>query len=71
MSKWYKWYGIQVKKWIFLKMGEAKTTISLSIKQYIQIGREIQEGNDITSAIKDIASTSVAHIEPNRIKDKN
>jgi len=27
MSKWYEWYGIQVKKWIFLKAGEAKTTV--------------------------------------------
>ena len=39
--------------------------ISLSIKQYIQIGGEIQEGSDITSAIKNIAGTSVAHIELN------
>ncbi len=27
MSKWYEWYGIQVKKWIFLEAGEAKTTV--------------------------------------------
>ncbi|PKB98468.1 hypothetical protein RhiirA5_431343, partial [Rhizophagus irregularis] len=76
MSKWYEWYGIQVKKWIFLEAGEAKTTvdshhaqISLSIKRYIRIGGEIQEGSDITSAIKNIAGTSVAHIEPNQIKE--
>ncbi|CAB5207983.1 unnamed protein product [Rhizophagus irregularis] len=76
MSKWYEWYGIQVKKWIFLEASEAKTTvdshhaqISLSIKRYIRIGGEIQEGSDITSAIKNIAGTSVAHIEPNQIKE--
>ncbi|CAB4421316.1 unnamed protein product [Rhizophagus irregularis] len=33
------------------------------------MGGEIQEGNDITLAIKNIAGTSVAHIEPNRIKE--
>jgi hypothetical protein len=27
MSKWYEWYGIQVKKWIFLEAGEAKTSV--------------------------------------------
>jgi len=27
MSKWYEWYGINVKKWIFLEAGEAKTTV--------------------------------------------
>ena len=27
MSKWYEWYGIRVKKWIFLEAGEAKTTV--------------------------------------------
>ncbi|GES96300.1 hypothetical protein GLOIN_2v1880126 [Rhizophagus clarus] len=76
MSKWHEWYGIQVKKWIFLEAGEAKTTvdshhaqISLSIKRFVRIGGEIQEGNDITAAIKNIAGTSVAHIEPNRTKE--
>ncbi|RHZ48651.1 hypothetical protein Glove_543g11 [Diversispora epigaea] len=77
MSKWFEWYGIYVKKWIFLEAGEAKTTvdshyaqISLSIKRYIKIGGEIQEGNDITLAIQDVAGTSVAHIEPNRNRGK-
>ncbi|RGB23713.1 hypothetical protein C1646_774113 [Rhizophagus diaphanus] len=75
MSKWYEWYRIHIKKWIFLEASKAKTTmdshhaqILFSIKRYIQIGGEIQEGSDITSAIKNIAGTSVAHIEPNRIK---
>lgn len=27
MSKWYEWYRIHVKKWIFLEAGEAKTTV--------------------------------------------
>ena len=49
--------------------------ISLAIKRYVQVGGEIQEGNDITSAIENTAGTSVAHIELNRgkfliIKDK-
>ncbi|RHZ48652.1 hypothetical protein Glove_543g12 [Diversispora epigaea] len=55
MSKWFEWYGIY---------------ISLSIKRYIKIGGEIQEGNDITLAIQDVAGTSVAHIEPNRNRGK-
>ncbi|GBB88130.1 hypothetical protein RclHR1_14660001 [Rhizophagus clarus] len=46
--------------------GEAKTTVD---SHHAQIGREIQEGNDITLAIKDIASTSVTHIKPNQIKE--
>ncbi|RHZ49465.1 hypothetical protein Glove_520g3 [Diversispora epigaea] len=78
LSKWFEWYGIQVKKWIFLEAGEAKMTvdlhhaqISLSIKRYIRIGGEIQEGNDITSAIKDIADILVANIESNCCKDNN
>ncbi|PKY45825.1 hypothetical protein RhiirA4_518001 [Rhizophagus irregularis] len=28
MSKWYEWYRIHVKKWIFLEAGEAKTTVN-------------------------------------------
>jgi hypothetical protein len=27
MSKWYEWYEIQIKKWIFLEAGEAKTAV--------------------------------------------
>ncbi|RHZ77854.1 hypothetical protein Glove_170g35 [Diversispora epigaea] len=56
LNKWFEWYKIQ---------------ISLSIKRYIQIGRKIQEGNNITSAVKDIAGTLVAHIELNRNKENN
>ncbi|CAJ0836160.1 11_t:CDS:2, partial [Entrophospora sp. SA101] len=47
-----------------------KLKISLSIKRHVQIGGEIQEGKDITSAIENVAGTSVAHIEPNRVRDK-
>ncbi|CAJ0846464.1 10415_t:CDS:2 [Entrophospora sp. SA101] len=52
-----------------------KLKISLAIKRYVRVGGEIQEGNDITSAIENTAGTSVAHIELNRgkfliIKDK-
>jgi hypothetical protein len=27
MSKWHEWYEIQVKRWIFLEAGEAKTAV--------------------------------------------
>ena len=27
MGRWTEWYGIHVKKWVFLEAGEAKTTI--------------------------------------------
>jgi hypothetical protein len=27
MSKWNEWYGVHVKKWIFLEAGEAKTAV--------------------------------------------
>ncbi|RHZ51818.1 hypothetical protein Glove_469g42 [Diversispora epigaea] len=73
--------NLEIKpKWISIisdNVGEAKTTVdshhaqlSLSIKRYIKIGGEIQEGNDITLAIQDVAGTSVAHIEPNRNRGK-
>ncbi|CAJ0746176.1 15865_t:CDS:2 [Entrophospora sp. SA101] len=47
-----------------------KLKISLSIKRHVQIGGEIQEGKDITSAIENVAGTSVAHIEPNHVRGK-
>ena len=37
MSKWYEWYGIQVKKWIFLEAGEAKTTVDSHHAQVCKI----------------------------------
>ncbi|CAJ0754034.1 11007_t:CDS:2, partial [Entrophospora sp. SA101] len=40
--------------------------ISLSIKQHVQIGGE---GKDITSAIENVAGISVAHIEPNCVRE--
>ncbi|CAJ0751590.1 15525_t:CDS:2, partial [Entrophospora sp. SA101] len=36
---------------------------------HVQIGGEIQEGKDITSAIENVAGTSVAHIEPNCVRE--
>jgi hypothetical protein len=27
LSHWYDWYGIEIRKWIFLEAGEAKTSI--------------------------------------------
>ena len=37
MSKWYEWYGIQVKKWIFLEAGKAKTTVDSHHAQVCKI----------------------------------
>ncbi|GET54539.1 hypothetical protein GLOIN_2v1772784 [Rhizophagus irregularis DAOM 181602=DAOM 197198] len=27
VSHWYDWYGVEVRGWIFLESGEAKTTV--------------------------------------------
>ena len=27
ISHWYDWYGVEVRGWIFLEPGEAKTTV--------------------------------------------
>ncbi|CAH1768492.1 14135_t:CDS:2, partial [Entrophospora sp. SA101] len=48
------------------KINNMELQISLAIKRYVRVGGEIQEGNDITSAIENTAGTSVAHIELNR-----
>ena len=41
MSKWYEWYKIQVKKWIFLEAGEAKTTVDSHHTQVYNIKKTI------------------------------
>ncbi|RHZ76368.1 hypothetical protein Glove_198g95 [Diversispora epigaea] len=76
ISHWYDWYGIEVRGWIFLEPGEAKTTvdshhatIAHAIKRYVRIGCELTSGKDIEKAIEKLSGTSVAQIEPNR--DKN
>ncbi|RHZ80587.1 hypothetical protein Glove_134g146 [Diversispora epigaea] len=73
IANWNSWYGIEVRGWIFLEAGEAKTTIDShhaqiahSIKRYVRLGNDISEGEDIVNAIKDIRETSVANIQPNR-----
>ncbi|RHZ82305.1 hypothetical protein Glove_109g252 [Diversispora epigaea] len=76
ISHWYDWSGIEVRGWIFLEPGEAKTTvdshhatIAHAIKRYVRIGCELTSGKDIEKAIEKLSGTSVAQIEPNR--DKN
>ncbi|RHZ51174.1 hypothetical protein Glove_482g8 [Diversispora epigaea] len=57
--------------------GKAKTAIdshhaqiSQAIKRYIKLGYDINSGDDIESAIKNIAGTRVANLNPNRDNDK-
>ncbi|CAJ0750034.1 22472_t:CDS:10, partial [Entrophospora sp. SA101] len=50
----------------FIKWQSEKNSISLLIKCHVQIGGEIQEGNDITFAIENIAGTSLS--EPTKPK---
>ncbi|UZO17188.1 uncharacterized protein OCT59_008549 [Rhizophagus irregularis] len=78
LGNWLEWYQINVKKWIFLEAGKAKTTIDShhaqithAIKRQVRLGLDIMEGADIETAIRDICRTSVAHLEPNRTKDQN
>ncbi|PKY53385.1 hypothetical protein RhiirA4_425975 [Rhizophagus irregularis] len=78
ISHWYDWYGVEVRGWIFLEPGEAKTTvdshhatIAHAIKRYVRIGCELTSGQDIERAIEELSGTSVAQIEPNRNKNNN
>ncbi|GBC26331.2 hypothetical protein GLOIN_2v1790148 [Rhizophagus irregularis DAOM 181602=DAOM 197198] len=73
ISHWYDWYNIEVRGWIFLEPGEAKTTvdshhatIAHAIKRYIRVGCDLTEGENIETALQDLSGTSVSHIEPNR-----
>ncbi|RHZ51763.1 hypothetical protein Glove_470g7 [Diversispora epigaea] len=59
-----EWYNIIPRKWVFL---EADFT---SYKRYIKLGYNINSGDDIESAIKNIAGTRVANLNPNRDNDK-
>ncbi|PKC65816.1 hypothetical protein RhiirA1_460530 [Rhizophagus irregularis] len=75
MAHWKDWYDIEVKSWIFLEAGEAKTAIDShhaqiahAIKRYVRIGFEIREGSDIENSIKDLYSISVGEINPNHEK---
>ncbi|CAG8652925.1 9464_t:CDS:2, partial [Dentiscutata heterogama] len=40
--------------------------ITHAIKRYVKFGHDIDSGEDIERAIKDIAGTHIAHLEPNR-----
>ncbi|RHZ81289.1 hypothetical protein Glove_122g140 [Diversispora epigaea] len=73
ISHWYDWYNVEVRGWIFLEPGEAKTTvdshhatIAHAIKRYIRIGCDLTEGENIETALQDLSGTLVSHIEPNR-----
>ncbi|RHZ62731.1 hypothetical protein Glove_335g14 [Diversispora epigaea] len=62
VGKWKEWYNIIPRKWVFLEAGEAKTAIdshhtqiSQAIKRYIKLGYDINSGDDIESAIKNMA----------------
>ncbi|RHZ65046.1 hypothetical protein Glove_319g72 [Diversispora epigaea] len=75
MAHWKEWYDIEVREWIFLEAGEAKTAIDShhaqivhAIKRYVRIGFEIKEGNDIEKAIKDLRGISIGELNPNREK---
>ncbi|PKB99016.1 hypothetical protein RhiirA5_430399 [Rhizophagus irregularis] len=53
MAHWKDWYDIEIMH---------------AIKRYVRIGFEIREGSDIENSIKDLCSTSVGEINPNREK---
>ncbi|RGB23102.1 hypothetical protein C1646_822251 [Rhizophagus diaphanus] len=70
------WYSPH--RWLFLEAGEAKTAIdshhaqiSHAIKRWVKIGHEIEGGEDIENAIKDLSGTHVSHLEPDRDKGEN
>ncbi|CAB4406085.1 unnamed protein product [Rhizophagus irregularis] len=73
ISHWYNWYNVEVRRWIFLEPGEAKTivdshhaTIAHAIKRYVRIGCDLTEGENIEMALQDLSGISVSHIKPNR-----
>lgn len=44
--------------------------ISQAIKRYVKLGYDVDCGNDIESAIKDIAGVHVSNLNPNRDNGK-
>ncbi|RHZ90012.1 hypothetical protein Glove_9g308 [Diversispora epigaea] len=73
ISHWHDWYNIEIKSWLFLEPGEAKTTvdshhaaITHAIKRYLRIGCNLSCGDDIVQAVKGLSGTSLANLEPNR-----
>ncbi|RIB24654.1 hypothetical protein C2G38_2167970 [Gigaspora rosea] len=70
---WHEWYGIEVRGWLFLEPGEAKTAVDShhtaikhAITQYLRIGHDLATGDDISQAVKNLSGTTVANIEPDR-----
>ncbi|POG58390.1 hypothetical protein GLOIN_2v1790442 [Rhizophagus irregularis DAOM 181602=DAOM 197198] len=77
IGQWKEWYNIIPRKWVFLEAGEAKTAIdshhaqiSQAIKRYVKLGYDVNGGNDIEFAIKDIAGAHIANLNPNHDNDK-
>ena len=44
--------------------------VSQAMKRYIKLGYDVNCGNDIESAVKDIAGVRIANLTPNRNNDK-
>ena len=44
--------------------------VSQAIKRYVKLGYDVDSGDDIESAVKDIAGIRVAHLTPNRNNGK-
>jgi len=44
--------------------------VSQAIKRYIKLGYDVDNGEDIESAVKDIAGVRVANLNPNRNNGK-
>ncbi|GBC35518.2 hypothetical protein GLOIN_2v1880126 [Rhizophagus irregularis DAOM 181602=DAOM 197198] len=77
LSYWYDWYNVEVRRWIFLEAGEAKTSIdshhaqiSQAIKRYVRLGLNITDGEDIQKAIQNISGARVSQLTPDREFDK-
>ncbi|GES84180.1 hypothetical protein GLOIN_2v1880126 [Rhizophagus clarus] len=77
LSYWYDWYNIEVRRWIFLEAGEAKTSIdshhaqiSQAIKHYVRLGCNITDEEDIQKAIQNISGTRISQLIPDRESDK-
>ncbi|CAG8673502.1 5746_t:CDS:2, partial [Dentiscutata heterogama] len=59
---------LQIKRTI---ISSTRDFISHSIKRYVKLGLNIESGEDITNAIKNIARTHVANLMPNRLIEKS
>ncbi|CAB4435478.1 unnamed protein product [Rhizophagus irregularis] len=73
VANWNQWYNIDVRGWHFFEPGEAKSSvdshhaqIAHSIKRYVRVWYNLDNGEKIEDAIKNLGGTSVAHLEPKR-----